>query len=133
MTSARLGGRPTWVAAVTGAAAVAGLLGIAVGAAALTGSATTAGQGAVVPVVGVLAVLVGIASFALAIGTWLRRRWARPLGLVVAPAVGAIAVIDGLFAAGGLLSLVTIMGVGLAAVILVGLSRPDLRAVDDGA
>jgi hypothetical protein len=133
VTSVRLGGRSTRVAIVAAAATAAGLLGIAAGAAALTGSTTTAGGGAVVPIVGILAISVGLAAFALAVGTWLSLPWARPLGVVVAPAFGAIAVIDGLFAAGGLLGPVPVLGVALAAVILVGITRPGEPAVDGPA
>ena len=133
MTTPRLGGRSTWIATATAAATIAGLLGITAGAAALSGSATAAGGGAVVPIVGILAIVTGFAALVLAVATWLRLGWARPLGLVVAPAFGAIAVIDGLFAAGGLLGPVAILGVGLAAIIVVSLGRSDVRPTDDRA
>lgn len=133
MTTPRLGGRSTWVATATAAATIAGLLGITAGAAALSGSTTAASGGAIVPIVGIMAVLTGLAALVLAAATWLRLGWARPLGLVVAPAFGAIAVIDGLFAAGGLLGAVAIVGVGLAAIIVVSLGRSDVRPTDDRA
>ena len=120
MTTARFAGRPPRIAVVAGASALTALVALGTGVLALTGGGSTAGGGAVVPVVGLLGVVVGIGALVLAVATWLERPWAPSLGLVVGPAFGAVAVVEALFVGGGLLSPLTVLGVGLAVAIVLG-------------
>lgn len=120
MTRVRAAGRAPRIMAVAGASALAGLVALGVGLLGLTGGGTTAAGGAVVPVVGLLAVVIGLAALVLAGATWLGRAWAPTLALVVGPAFGAVAVVDALFAGGGLVSPLSVLGIGLAALIVLG-------------
>lgn len=128
------GTRPTGItilavlAGITGVFALFGGFLIVFAGGALGAASGSASIGALGALVGLLTLALGAVELALAYGFWTLKPWAYQAGILIEAAAIVIAILQGLFGGAELISLSTIIGVAIPAVIIYYLTTPPVKA-----